>query len=81
MTTPITTTTKPYEMTEGIEIVNTLTGEVGVALEYTFLTVYAYRFDKTPDSVQVRLPSGEERVWMLKNAMPKNTTPKEQNAN
>jgi len=56
-------------MTEGINVVNEKDGRVGVAEEYVYTTMFAYRFLKEPDAVRVRLGDAEE-TWMLKDCRP-----------
>lgn len=59
-----------HEMTEGIEVKNEATGQVGTALEYSYSSVMVYRYAKCPDVVRVRLADGTTPCWSLSNCTP-----------
>ncbi len=62
-----------YEMIDGIDVLNEKTGEIGKAVEYSYESMFAYRYKKCPDVVCVDV-NGERQVWRLKDCRPKEPT-------
>jgi hypothetical protein len=59
-----------YAAIEGIRVLNEAAGLTGVALEYSYGTLFAYRVLKCPDRVLVLLPDGSRVWWGLADCRP-----------
>jgi hypothetical protein len=61
---------KLYQMIEGISILNELTGQIGIALEYSHSSYLRYRARMEEDVVLVKINENESEWWKLENCIP-----------